>query len=196
MTSANANQETISFYIPRMSNKYCDAEWITMLLEIEQIGRVSSVEFQPITRGKKKVIDNYKKVVINMKMMFKTEIGNAIYENVILKNDKTFRFFPNKDEPEYWLFLNNKTVAVTKNLDTQTIAKQTKRLLELAEVIISQAEQIAKKNKEIEKLKSSVAALDNRVILSVNSGNLDKGIKPFTETQEYFNAIYANNASK
>ena len=129
-----------------MAIKYCHEDWIKLLFTKEQIGEVSRVEFKPIKGNQK-----YKRAFIYMAGIFcLSEIGTSLYTFVILQNDKTFKFFPDETETDYWLILKN-----NKNTLKSTITKQN--------------ELIAEQIREIKKLKSSVAELSNLVILSVAS---------------------------
>ena len=126
----------ISFYIPKMANKYCHEEWIQALFDKEEIGEVSRVEFKTIKGNQK-----YKRAIVYMAgELYCSEIGTALYNSVILKNDKTFQFFPDETKTDYWLILRN-----NKNTLEETIAKQNEQIAELIQ--------------EIEKLKKSVADL-------------------------------------
>ncbi len=65
------------------------------------------------------------------------------------------------------------------NENQETVSLCSQKIAEFEKIIESQTEQLTEKTKEIKKLKSSVAELVNMVILCVNSGNLDKEVKPF-----------------
>jgi hypothetical protein len=91
------------------------------------------------------------------------EIGTDIMYNVVIHNNKSVKFFPDASDSEYWLFINpnhTNNLRKTVRLQADTIATQ-------LETIASQVEQIEKNN-------TSIIALTNLVILSVNSGQIEE----------------------
>ncbi len=158
--NTNANGETISFYIPRISKQY-SAEVIGNIFAINLVGSISRVDFAPITpvaQGKRETAEsaacNFQKAFIHMNCVFATEIGNNIYNTVVM-NDNSFRFFPTA-EPEYWIILNNKMAVPFTNLNIHQLAEN-HRILE--ETVVTQAEQLEVQRKQIEQLQAAVAKL-------------------------------------
>jgi hypothetical protein len=157
----NANGESISFYIPRISKQY-SAEDIRNIFSLNLVGSISRIDFAPITpvaQGKREsaesAANNFQKAFIHMNCLFGTENGTSIYNTVVM-NDNSFRFFPTTTPPEYWIILNNKMAVPFTNLNIHQIAEN-HRILE--ETVMNQAEQLEVQRKQIEQLQEAVAKL-------------------------------------
>ena len=158
--NTNANGETISFYIPRISKQY-SAEDIGNIFALNLVGSISRIDFAPITpipQGKREsaesVANNFQKAFIHMNCLFVTETGTSIYNTVVM-NDNSFRFFPTT-APEYWIILNNNMAVPFTNLNIHQIAEN-HRILE--ETAVTQAEQLEVQRNQIEQLQAAVAKL-------------------------------------
>jgi sporulation protein YlmC with PRC-barrel domain len=98
---------TLSFYIPQMNKRYCDSEYLTMLFDIEKIGVVSNIEFEPTD-------ENFQKVYIDMKSLCNSEIADQLYWAVLTNNEKTFQYFPKASAEEYWNIQKNERTVVPR----------------------------------------------------------------------------------